>query len=160
MPQKPSIFQFQIEWQKRFHNECKAWAKTRDSFRKHFVIDYRHISKAGLEKDLARLQIEDEIIASLILNGNLDFAKAENGSEVNEKKLRLVVGGVLKGLEWTELKDGKELKHKEDRAAYVVIQEMKKKSGAKVVTCYTAYYIEHDPNNHGDLPEVPYDIWT
>lgn len=154
-----SIYQFQIKWQERFHEECKGWVKTRESFRQNIIVDYRHIENAGLEKDLARLQIEEEIIASLILHGKLDVARAENQVEVDTKKLRLVIGGVLKGLEWTEKIEKKEIKHKEDRAAYVVLQEKKKKSGAKVVTCYTAYYKEFDSKNHGDLPEVPYDIW-
>lgn len=153
-----SIYQFQIKWQQDFHEKCKVWAKTRDEFRKKFIIDHRHIEKAGLEKDLARLQIEDEIMASIIVNGKLDVARAENGSELNTSKLRLAIGGIVKGLEWTERKDKEVIKHTEDRAVYLILEERRKKNGAKIVTCYTVYE-KADGDMLNDLPEITNEIW-
>ena len=133
------------------HQRVKEVCGSQPHFYGNLLVDRRHIDKrAATEPDSLRLNIGDEQIASVILNGKLN----EERSRINGSLAEIVVEGIFRQFPWIDLKDNNREKIEEAVCVRVIVRE-----GGRRYVVVTAYVPRHEALNPDDFIEVAYEIW-
>ena len=131
-----------------FHKKCQKKCEGRKAFKNGFLINRSHIAK-GFLKNPKRSALQDEDIAAVILQGELNFDTCNEGPPIE-----IAVKGIITDFEWIDMTSTPIATYHEDWIeVFVVVREKKTKD-----FIVTAYIID-DKKQKSTKTEITREIW-
>jgi hypothetical protein len=123
---------------------------SRKQFYSCFEVDQGHILQQGLAKNQKRLALNDEDIASIVRNGELNIDRCETRGNT----VQIAVEGLFKDFSWIDYSGTGPMTEKIEPNAQIRVIVRERKPKHLVVTAYVL-----DPPENRVIVEVSRGIW-